>query len=248
MPRAVRGPPPARSPAPGHRPGRSRPARPGDTERRPARDGPPASGPASAWCRPRAFRGLANGVSPASLALGVHPVERGPWQKDLTPHFDVTRHFCLQRQRNATDGAHVGGDVLSAHAIATRHPTHEQAVPVVQGDAQPVDLQLGDIGHRRTRIQIQPLPHSIVERGQLRLVVGVVQAEHRDGMVHRRKAIDRAGRRHAGWESGGSRARDEQPRARSADARDGRTRYPRSPDRGGRNTALRDDESRPAAC
>ena len=97
----------------------------------------------------------------------------------------------FERLRDVFDRADVDGDILADDAVAACGAAYQSAVLILQRDAQAVDLQLGDIGHRSLKI-VQTAAKAVVERAQLVVVVRVVQAEHRLGMPHRGKAFGRA--------------------------------------------------------
>ena len=141
-----------------------------------------------------ALRGLANSGSPGVLALAVHALERRARQVDLAAHFDarpsgpprsasgiarIVRTFAVTSSPRA--------------AVAARRAAHQPAVLVGQRDAQAVDLHLGDVGDRRVA-QAGALPHALVERLQLVVVVGVVEAEHRDEVLDGLESLDRPAR------------------------------------------------------
>ena len=91
-------------------------------------------------------------------------------------------------------------------AVAARGAAHEAAALVGQRDAEAVDLQLGDVGHRRVA-KARAFAHALVEGAQLVLVVGVVETEHRadvldGGETLGRRAGDALGRRVRGDEVG----------------------------------------------
>ena len=88
--------------------------------------------------------------------------------------------------------ADVGRHVFAARAVAARRAAHEAAVLVGQRDAQAVDLQLGDVRRPAASPSAGALAHALVERPQLLLVVGVVEAEHRREVFDGREALDRA--------------------------------------------------------
>ena len=75
-------------------------------------------------------------------------------------------------------------------------PRTRRPVVVGQGDAQPVDLHLGDVDDGGVAERAD-LAHAVVECLQLLLAVCVVQAEHRHRVLDGREALDRAVRRHA---------------------------------------------------
>jgi hypothetical protein len=111
------------------------------------------------------------------FALAVHPLERRARQVDLAAHLEAAGRHVAERQRDRANRAHVGGDVFPAHAVAPRRAADEPAVLVRQGDAETVDLQLGDVRHRL--VSARALAHALVEGPQLGLGVRVVEAEHR---------------------------------------------------------------------
>ena len=96
-----------------------------------------------------------------------------------------------QRQRDRPDRRGRWRHVLAAHAVAARRAAHEAAVLVGERDAEAVDLQLGDVRRRGASPSPAPLTHALVERAQLVLGVGVVEAEHRHEVLDGREAFDR---------------------------------------------------------
>ena len=83
-----------------------------------------------------------------------------------------------------------GGHLFAARAVAARGAAHEAAVLVGQRDAQAVDLHLGDVRDRGVA-RARALAHALVERPQLLVVVGVVEAEHRREVLDGLEALDR---------------------------------------------------------
>ena len=85
------------------------------------------------------------------------------------------------------------------HAVATSGAPLQLAVLIDERDAEAIDLQLGDVRHGSVA-EAGGTPQPFVERAQVGLVVGVVEAEHRR-QVHngrkrfRRTAGDPLGRR-----------------------------------------------------
>ena len=139
--------------------------------------------------RPR--RGVARVLEerlPLLLALDVHPLEGRARQVNLAADFDPPGDRLLQAQRNGADRPDVGRDLFAAHAVAARGAAHEAAVLVGERDAEPVDLELGDVVDGGVA-QARPLAHALVERAQLVVVVGVVEAEHRPDVLDGRKAV-----------------------------------------------------------
>ena len=140
-----------------------------------------------------ALRGLAKSGSPASSRSRFvrSKVARG---RNTSPRTSIRpAGASLQAQRKRADGADVRRDLFAARAVAAGRPAHQHAVLVGQGDAQAVDLQLGDVRDRRVA-QPGALSHALVEGAQLLLVVGVVEAEHRRQVLDRGEALGRAAR------------------------------------------------------
>ena len=139
---------------------------------------------------------------PCVLELAVDPLERGARQVDLAAHFDASARYAVaatrlrpcrsaEGERNRANGAHVHGDVCAARAIAARRAADQAAALVGQGDAQAVDLQLGDVRDRFVA-QAGALPDAFIECAQLTLVVGIVEAEHGQEMLDGLEPFDRA--------------------------------------------------------
>ena len=64
----------------------------------------------------------------------------------------------------------------------------QRAVLVDESDAEAVDLQFGNVRHRSFDI-VQTPPETLIKRFQLVLVVGIVQTEHRLGMIAKRVGV-----------------------------------------------------------
>ena len=79
--------------------------------------------------------------------------------------------------------------VLTADAVATRGAAHQPSVRVGQRDAQTIDLELGDVGHGIRGAKAAP--HAVVEGAELRLVVGIVERQHRYSVLDGGKAFRR---------------------------------------------------------
>ena len=123
------------------------------------------------------------------LALLVDPRKRAIRQVDLAANLETCRRDAAQAQRNRPDGPDVDRHVFALHAIAAGDAPDEAAVLIGQRDAESVDLQLRDVGDARVGVEAQALPHPLVERAQLALVVGVVEAQQRLGMGDGREAL-----------------------------------------------------------
>ncbi len=91
-------------------------------------------------------------------------------------------------QRNRPNRADVDRHVLAARSVTARRAADEPPVLVGQGDAEAVDLHLRDVVHPLVA-EAAALPDALVERPQLVLVVGVVQAEHGHLVLDRGEAL-----------------------------------------------------------
>ncbi len=145
--------------------------------------------------RPHRARGRVAGVGEQRLvgllALAVDARERRARKEDLAAHFDGAAGAAAgQRQRQGADGADVGRDVLALDAVAAGDAADQRAGRVVgQRDAQAVDLQLGDVRQRLVAGAERPA-QPLVEGARIRLVVGVVEAEHRHAVPRRGQAFE----------------------------------------------------------
>ena len=122
------------------------------------------------------------------LALGIQAVEGAPRHQYLAAYLELAGPVGSrgQLQGNASDGAHVGGDVIALHAVAARHGPHQSSVLVVEADAESVELQLAANLEGSSH---QSLAHPLPEVGHLLPVVGVAQREHRTRVAHRLELI-----------------------------------------------------------
>ena len=125
-------------------------------------------------------------------------------------------------------------------------PRTRHAVLVGQRDAEAVDLELGDVGHRRVA-QAGALAHALVEGAQLVVAVDVVEAEHRHGVLDGLEAVDGPAGHALGRRIGGDELRMIAPRGARARAAAGRTPRRRSPGRSGCSSAPRGGGSPPEA-
>jgi hypothetical protein len=120
------------------------------------------------------------------FAFGVHAIERLTREIDLAADLDAAgRSVAAEPQRNRPDGAHVRGDLLSPHAVAARGGAHQTSVGIGQRDADAVDLQLRDIvdGVDPHPFLLQTPSHALVEGAQFVFRIGVVETEHRLGVL-----------------------------------------------------------------
>src|SRR5262249_23648041 len=124
------------------------------------------------------------------LAFLVDALERTAREEDLAAHFDAAFRRTLERKWNRPYGAHVGRDVFAPGTVAARGAARESSVLVGQGDAEPVDLQFGDIRNNRVP-QGGPPAYALIESAQLVFVVRVVETEHGTQVLDRRKAFRR---------------------------------------------------------
>ena len=119
------------------------------------------------------------------LAAAVDLAEGGEGQVDLAADLDLA--FLGDDERQRADGLDVGADVVAADAVAAGDGPGELAVPVEDGDAEPVDLELGRVGDRAVA---QDLADAALELPDLVLVVAVVDAEHRRPVDDGGEALD----------------------------------------------------------
>ncbi len=122
------------------------------------------------------------------LALGIEAVEGAPGHQHLTANLKLPGPVasCRQLQGDASYGAHIGGDIVALHAVATRHGPDKLSVLVVETDAEAIELQLAADLERRTH---QSVAHPLPEVGHLLAVVRIAQAEHRSGVEHRLELV-----------------------------------------------------------
>ena len=85
-------------------------------------------------------------------------------------------------QRQGTNRAHVGGDVLAGRPIAAGRGAHEDAVFVGHRDRKPIELRFGRIVDLVTRAQ--PLANSAIESAQIFVGERIVEREHRHAVPH----------------------------------------------------------------
>ena len=110
------------------------------------------------------------------LAANLHPLRRG-------------RH--RQPFRDAVNDGHVGRHVFAGDAVAAGDAAREPPALVGEREADAVDLQLGDVGERGLDRPVETAADAAVKVAQLGLVVGVLEAEHRDEMIDFREALRR---------------------------------------------------------
>ncbi len=155
----------------------------------------------------RACRGIARVREerlPFRFPFGVHPRERRARKEHFAAHLHTSRGPVPQHQRDRADRPDVGGHVFPTAAVAAGGSPHERPPFVGQRDAEPVDLELG---HVRDGGVAEPgsLPDPFVERPQVRLVIGIVEAEHRREVRNGGKAVGWT----AGYPLGGGIRRDQ---------------------------------------
>ena len=133
------------------------------------------------------------------LALLIQALERSFGHDYLATDFESLRESDLVErlgrngERDAADGADVGGDVLAGLAVAAGDATDEACAAgfgclIVQGHAQTVELEFG---HVLDREQPCEFAHTTVPVGQFFAGIGVVQAEHGAGVAHLLEALGR---------------------------------------------------------
>ena len=85
------------------------------------------------------------------LALAVEPLKVFPWQQNLAPHFKPVGPVArLQLQRHALDGYHIGRHIITVHAIAACHGTHQPPVLICHRNRCAVILHFSHYLHRLT--------------------------------------------------------------------------------------------------
>ncbi len=119
------------------------------------------------------------------LAGPVDVAEGGDGQIDLAADLDLALDGDDERQ--GADGLDVGRDIVAAEAVAAGHGPGEAAVPVEDGDAEAVDLELGRIGDGPAA---EGLLDPGLELADLVLVVAVVDAQHRGPVGDRGEALE----------------------------------------------------------
>ncbi len=119
------------------------------------------------------------------LALPVDREEGFGGNVDLAPDLDVPGLGDGQGQ--GPDRLDVGGDVVAPDAVAARHGPGVLPVPVENGDAEPVDLELG---HVRDLLVGKEPEDPVLEVPEPFLVVAVVDAQHRPVMDDRHETFD----------------------------------------------------------
>ena len=126
---------------------------------------------------------------------GILPAIRGRDALDTGDSVDQT-------QRNGPDRPDIGGHVVADLAVAAGGPRYEHPIDVPQTHRQAVDLVLDDVVIIRG---VQLLADPLIERPELVGTVGVVHAEHGDGVAHGREFPQRP----AGHALGGRVRRDD---------------------------------------
>ena len=120
----------------------------------------------------------------------VDQLEIAPAQEDLASHFENRRIDIAQAQRDRTNRARIGGDVLAHLAVAACGRPHQHSVFVTQIDSKSVELEFGAVFDRRiARRQAQFPTHPRIERTRA-VGPGIgfgADRQHRDGMAHLRK-------------------------------------------------------------
>ena len=121
------------------------------------------------------------------LLIQAHQV--GVGHVDLAAHFQDRRHVrAMQLERYAQHGADIVRDIVADNAITTRGPVLETALLVHERYGDAVDLQLDDPLDRFAGQELRDAPPVLA---QFVDAVGVVDREHRPGMLDLRERIDR---------------------------------------------------------
>ena len=125
--------------------------------------------------------------APARLGLAaVELLEGGQGHVQLAPDLEHGRAAAAVEVETLGDHphrGHVGGDVLTGLAVASRRRPTVPAVLVEDRDRQTVDLQLAGEGH----LAADDALHALAPRHQLLEGEGVVEAHHGQPVAHRRE-------------------------------------------------------------
>ena len=151
---------------------------------RPARGNPRIELPYSAR---RGVARVDEGLLARSALPLVHALEVRSRHVYLAADVEQRGRFPVQAQRQAADRAHVGCHVLAGLAVAARRREHESTVLIAQADRQAVELELGQVLHRRIlRRQAELAADACIEfLGAARLRVGFgTDGEHRHIVAH----------------------------------------------------------------
>ena len=104
-------------------------------------------------------------------------------KKHFAAHFQARRNVVpLQLQRDRADGTHVGRNVFTRRAVATRRGTHQHAVFVEKTDRQAIKLQLAAPGE--SVAAFQTVLHALVKREEALFIKDVIQRQHRYFMAY----------------------------------------------------------------
>ena len=82
------------------------------------------------------------------------------------------------------DGAHIGGDLLTAAAITAGGGAHQHPIGVAQGQGIAIDLELADVLALKLRAVLQLAPQASIPGLQFFGVEGVIEAEHANAVLN----------------------------------------------------------------
>ena len=125
-------------------------------------------------------------ASPRALTFKELPRVRA--REDARPPIIQAHRPVLQPRGNAANRLEVGGDVVAGGAIAARGTAGEDAILIAEVDGDAVHLRIDD------PLQIlvgEQLLHAIHEVAHFLLRIGVIQAEHRQPMLHLLELLQR---------------------------------------------------------
>ena len=128
----------------------------------------------------RSVAGVGVQLLSCRFALGVQPFKFGVRQEDLSSDFEPLGVIAAELERDAFDGAHVFGDVLSLAAVAAGEGTNQRSVLVAQGNGHAVVLELEYV----FRVGVEQLAQTGFPLGDFFGAVGVGQAQHGDLVRH----------------------------------------------------------------
>ena len=133
-------------------------------------------------------RGRVAGIDEQSLTrlvrLPVELVEHRDRHVDLAADLDHLGGSGGQPMGHVSDRADVGGDILADAPVTAGGGVHQLAALVAETHGQTVDLEFA---HEPRIGAVEPALEPLTPGTQLRLVHGVVEAHHRDGVLDRRE-------------------------------------------------------------
>lgn len=122
-------------------------------------------------------------------ALLVDFLELGVGHENFAANFkDAGKMGAFEAERDGSDGASVGGDVVAAPTVAARGGQDQNRIFVAQADGDAVDFGLEHVLDRGGFAE--ELVDAGVEGFDFGFIVSVVDAHHGDGMLDGDEAVD----------------------------------------------------------